>query len=67
MWSPGPTWPGCPGAPPWLHRWWSSAFARRAFGDEAFAHLLNFFRQELEAFRRETVTDWELVRGFERM
>jgi glutamine synthetase len=45
----------------------SSAFARRAFGDEAFEHLVNFFGQELEAFRRETVTDWELVRYFERV
>jgi glutamine synthetase len=44
-----------------------SAFARDAFGDEAFEHLVNFFRQELDAFRRETVTDWELVRYFERV
>ncbi len=45
----------------------SSGFARRAFGDEAYEHLLNFFRQELHAFQRETVTDWELVRYFERV
>jgi glutamine synthetase len=44
-----------------------SAFARDAFGGEAFEHLVNFFRQELDAFRRETVTDWELVRYFERV
>lgn len=44
-----------------------SELARDAFGDPAFHHLTNFFRQELEAFRHETVTDWELVRYFERV
>ncbi|MBS1870045.1 MAG: glutamine synthetase [Actinobacteria bacterium] len=44
-----------------------SEVARAAFGEEAFAHLVNFFRQELAAFDHETVTDWELVRYFERV
>ncbi len=44
-----------------------SAMARRAFGEPACAHLANFFRQELDAFSHETVTDWELVRYFERV
>jgi glutamine synthetase len=44
-----------------------SALARSAFGEEAFTHLSNFFRQELHAFQHETVTDWELVRYFERV
>jgi glutamine synthetase len=33
----------------------------------AHDHLTNFFRQELDAFNHETVTDWELVRYFERV
>jgi glutamine synthetase len=45
----------------------ASALARSAFGEEAFTHLSNFFRQELHAFEHETVTDWELVRYFERV
>ncbi|HEY0279049.1 MAG TPA: glutamine synthetase family protein [Solirubrobacterales bacterium] len=45
----------------------ASALARSAFGDDAFEHLCNFHRQELEAFNHETVTDWELVRYFERV
>jgi glutamine synthetase len=44
-----------------------SGFARDAFGAVAHAHLANFFRQELDAFNHETVTDWELVRYFERV
>jgi glutamine synthetase len=50
-----------------LGRFERSAVARDAFGQPAFDHLCNFFRQELEAFRHETVTDWELVRYFERV
>jgi glutamine synthetase len=42
-------------------------FARGAFGDAVCEHLANFFRQELHAFNHETVTDWELVRYFERV
>jgi glutamine synthetase len=44
-----------------------SEFARGAFGEVAHGHLANFFRQELDAFNHETVTDWELVRYFERV
>jgi glutamine synthetase len=45
----------------------ASELPRRAFGDLACEHLANFFRQELEAFNHETVTDWELIRYFERV
>lgn len=45
----------------------ASRFARDAFGDEVVDHLLNFGRQEVRAFESETVTDWELVRYFERI
>lgn len=44
-----------------------SDFARDAFGEVPHSHLSNFFRQELDAFNHETVTDWELVRYFERV
>lgn len=44
-----------------------SDFAREAFGELPHNHLTNFFRQELDAFNHETVTDWELVRYFERV
>jgi glutamine synthetase len=50
-----------------LGRFEASAVAREAFGDVAFPHLCNFFAQERDAFRHETVTDWELVRYFERV
>jgi len=43
-----------------------SAIAREAFGDEVVEHYLNNARVELEAFDA-TVTDWERVRGFERL
>ena len=43
-----------------------SAVAREAFGDEVVEHYLNNARVELAAFNR-SVTDWERVRGFERM
>jgi glutamine synthetase len=45
----------------------ASPLAREAFGPSAHAHLVNFFRQELDAFNHETVTDWELIRYFERI
>jgi glutamine synthetase len=45
----------------------SSSLARSALGPEAFEHLCNFYRHELLAFQHETVTDWELVRYFERV
>jgi glutamine synthetase len=43
-----------------------SAVAREAFGDEVVDHYLNHARVELEAFDA-AVTDWERVRGFERL
>ncbi len=45
----------------------AGALAREAFGATAHAHLVNFFAQELDAFNHETVTDWELIRYFERI
>ncbi len=44
----------------------SSALARAAFGDEVVDHYTNMADVELAAFDA-AVTDWELVRGFERM
>jgi glutamine synthetase len=44
----------------------SSALAREAFGDEVVEHYLNNARVELDAFE-SAVTDWERVRGFERL
>ena len=43
-----------------------SAVAREAFGDEVVEHYLNAARVELDAFGA-AVTDWERVRGFERL
>jgi glutamine synthetase len=43
-----------------------SAVAREAFGAEVVDHYLNNARVELEAFEA-AVTDWERVRGFERL
>jgi glutamine synthetase len=43
-----------------------SAIARRAFGDDMVDHYLNQARIEVEAFDA-AVTDWERVRGFERL
>jgi glutamine synthetase len=44
----------------------ASDVARAAFGDDVVAHYLNNARIELEAFQA-AVTDWERVRGFERL
>ncbi len=44
-----------------------SAMAREAFGADVFDHLVNWYRQELAAFEHDTVTDWEMVRYFERI
>lgn len=44
----------------------SSALARDAFGDDVVAHYLNNARVELAAFNA-AVTDWERMRGFERL
>jgi len=43
-----------------------SEAAREAFGDDVVAHYLNAARVELSAFDA-AVTDWERVRGFERL
>ncbi len=43
-----------------------SAVARAAFGDDVVEHYLNQARIEVEAFDA-AVTDWERVRGFERL
>jgi len=44
----------------------ASEVAREAFGEEVVAHYLNAADVELEAFGA-AVTDWERVRGFERL
>jgi glutamine synthetase len=44
----------------------NSQVARDAFGDDVVDHYLNNARVELKAFN-STVTDWERVRGFERL
>jgi glutamine synthetase len=44
----------------------SSTIAREAFGDEVVEHYLNNARIELAAYDA-AVTDWERVRGFERL
>ncbi|OBI94471.1 glutamine synthetase family protein [Mycobacterium sp. 1245805.9] len=43
-----------------------SALAREAFGDDVVAHYLKNARVELAAFNA-AVTDWERMRGFERL
>ncbi|MEJ7771810.1 MAG: glutamine synthetase family protein [Geodermatophilaceae bacterium] len=43
-----------------------SAVARDCFGDEVVDHYLNYADVELAAFE-SSVTDWERVRGFERL
>lgn len=49
-----------------LNAWESSPIAVAAFGDEVVAHYANNARVELAAFDA-AVTDWELMRGFERL
>jgi len=44
----------------------ASEVARTAFGNEVVDHYLNNARVELDAFE-SVVTDWERVRGFERL
>jgi len=44
----------------------SSAVAREAFGDDVVEHYANMARVELAAYE-SVVTDWERVRGFERL
>jgi glutamine synthetase len=43
-----------------------SKLARAAFGDEVVDHYLNNARVELAAYDA-AVTDWEKIRGFERL
>jgi len=43
-----------------------SALAREAFGADVVEHYLNYARIELRAFDA-AVTDWERIRGFERL
>jgi glutamine synthetase len=49
-----------------LALWEGSDVARQAFGDEVVEHYANNARIELAEFDA-VVTDWELVRGFERL
>jgi glutamine synthetase len=49
-----------------LALWEGGDLAREAFGDEVVAHYANNARVEVAAFDA-AVTDWELVRGFERL
>jgi glutamine synthetase len=49
-----------------LHRWESSERAAKAFGESVVAHYAQAARTELAAFET-AVTDWERVRGFERL
>jgi glutamine synthetase len=49
-----------------LTLWEGSAPARAAFGEEVVEHYANNARVELAAFDA-AVTDWELMRGFERL
>ena len=44
----------------------SSQLVRSAFGDDVVDHYLNMADVELAAFEA-AVTDWERVRGFERL
>ena len=44
----------------------TSDVARAAFGDEVVAHYVHAADIELAAFE-SAVTDWERVRGFERL
>ena len=49
-----------------LTLWEGSSLVREAFGDEVAEHYANNARVELAAFDA-AVTDWEMVRGFERL
>ncbi|MFD2094075.1 glutamine synthetase family protein [Blastococcus deserti] len=49
-----------------LDLWRGSEFARTTFGDDVVDHYANMAAVELAAFGR-AVTDWERIRGFERL
>jgi glutamine synthetase len=49
-----------------LDLWRAGDFARRTFGDDVVDHYANMAAVEVAAFGR-AVTDWERIRGFERL
>ncbi len=49
-----------------LSLWGASTVAREAFGDDVVAHYAHAAQVEVSAFDA-AVTDWELMRGFERL
>jgi len=49
-----------------VDRFARSAFAREAFGDAVYEHLLASARAEVTSFDSGTVTDWEVKRYYER-
>ncbi|MET8678052.1 glutamine synthetase family protein [Streptomyces sp. NPDC004647] len=49
-----------------LHRWETSEIAAKVFGEAVVGHYAQAARTELAAFET-AVTDWERVRGFERL
>lgn len=49
-----------------IELWEASDLARECFGDDVHHHIATLARHEWQAFQR-TVTDWELVRYFERI
>ncbi|MEV6318905.1 glutamine synthetase family protein [Streptomyces sp. NPDC051776] len=49
-----------------LHRWETSETAAKVFGETVVGHYAQAARTELAAFET-AVTDWERVRGFERL
>ena len=49
-----------------LHNFSNSAFAKSAFGDYVVDHYRHFYTTERDAFR-QSVTDWERQRYFERI
>ena len=48
-----------------LKLWSESAFVKAAFGEEVQKHYSNMAQVEIDAYGK-TVTDWELIRNFER-
>jgi glutamine synthetase len=50
-----------------VDRFGDSNFARSAFGDEVYEHLLASAAAEVVAFDSGTVTDWEVKRYYERV
>lgn len=49
-----------------IELWEGSDVARECFGDDVHHHIATLARHEWQAFQR-TVTDWEMVRYFERI